>query len=36
MFVGWTYNKWQSSEAGKTRASFMNENIPLWISLLIP
>jgi hypothetical protein len=43
MGIGWTYNQWERSRTGsgwsddgKARANFMNVNMALWVSQLLP
>ncbi|GIK58710.1 MAG: hypothetical protein BroJett015_43730 [Chloroflexota bacterium] len=35
MYIGWTYNTWAANDAGRARASFMSNNMPLWVDLAI-
>jgi len=32
-FLGWTFNKWEAGLPGYARASFMNANMQLWVSM---
>jgi len=33
-FLGWTSNMWEDSSAGRERAYFMKENMPLWVKMI--
>ena len=36
MGIGWTYNRWENSDYGKARANFMDVNMGIWLSQLLP
>ena len=35
MFLGWAYNRWEDSVAGRTRSQWIATNMPNWIALAI-
>ena len=32
MFIGWVYGKWEDSDLGDARSTFMNYHMPIWIA----